>query len=141
MDEMQLVHVSELNSMGCVSDESGIDDAECHRKMARGRRVAGAIRPMVIASILLLECTIVLHEPLLVPLLIYDSETMIWKENERYRIMTVQMDNLRGLLGIKRLDKVSNAQIRELCGVMKGLDERIDESVFLMVQYCSENSE
>ena len=29
-------------------DESGTDEAECSRKVARGRRVAGAIRSMVI---------------------------------------------------------------------------------------------
>ena len=29
------------------------------------------------------------------------------------------MDNLRGLLGIKRMDKVPNAWIRDLCGVTK----------------------
>ena len=38
------------------------------------------------------------------------------------------MDNLRGLLDI-RIDRVTNARIRELCGVRKGLDERIDEGV------------
>ena len=27
------------------------------------------------------------------------------------------------------MDKVLNAQIRQLCGVMKGVEERIDESV------------
>ena len=39
------------------------------------------------------------------------------------------MDNLRVLLGIRRMDRVLNAQIRELCRVRKGLDERIDEGV------------
>ena len=39
------------------------------------------------------------------------------------------MDNLRGLLGIRRMDRVQNAWIRELCGVMKGVDERIGESL------------
>ena len=39
------------------------------------------------------------------------------------------MHNLRGLLGIRRMDRVMNAQIRELCGMRKGLDERIDEGV------------
>ena len=34
-----------------------------------------------------------------------------------------------GLLGIRRMDKVPNAQIRELCGVKKGVDESIDEGV------------
>ena len=51
---------------------------------------------------------------------------MLWKE--RSRIRDVQMD-LRGLLGIRRMDRVPNARIRELCGVKKGLDERIDEGV------------
>ena len=51
---------------------------------------------------------------------------MLWKE--RFRIRDVQMDNLRPLLGIRRMSRVPN-KIRELCGVMKGVDERIDEGV------------
>ena len=39
------------------------------------------------------------------------------------------MDNLRGLLGVRRMDRVLNVRIRELCGVAKGVDERTDESV------------
>ena len=54
---------------------------------------------------------------------------MLWKEKVRSKIKAVQMDNLRGLLGIRRMDGVLNAWIRELCGVTKGVDERIDECV------------
>ena len=39
------------------------------------------------------------------------------------------MDNLRGLMGIRRMDKVPNARIRKFCGVTKGVNERIDEGV------------
>ena len=39
------------------------------------------------------------------------------------------MDNLRGLLGIRKMDRVPNARIKEICGVKKSLDERIDEGV------------
>ena len=59
----------------------------------------------------------------------YGSETMIWKEKERYRVRAVQMDNLRGLLGIRRMDRLLNAPIRELYGIKKGVDERIDEGL------------
>ena len=41
----------------------------------------------------------------------------------------VQVDNLRCLLGIRRMDKVPKARIRRLCGVTKGMGERIDEDV------------
>ena len=51
----------------------------------------------------------------------YGSEIRIWKEKERSIIRAVQMNNLRGFLGIRRMDKVPNALIRELCGVTKGL--------------------
>ena len=63
------------------------------------------------------------------PVLIYGSETTIWREKERSRIRAVQTVNLRGLLGIRRMDRVPNVWIRELCSVMKGADERIDEGV------------
>ena len=59
----------------------------------------------------------------------YGSETMLWKEKERARIRTVQIDNLRGLLGIRRKDRIPNAWVRELCGVKKGVVQRIDKGV------------
>ena len=52
-----------------------------------------------------------------------------------------EMDNLRGLLGIRRMDRVANARIRELCGVKKGLDEMINEDVLRFVRPCGEDGE
>ena len=57
------------------------------------------------------------------------ARTILWEEKERSRIRAVQLDNLRGLLGIRRMDRVPNAQIRELCRVKKGLDERFDKGM------------
>ena len=54
---------------------------------------------------------------------------MIWKGKERYKIRVVQMDKLRSLLGIRRMDTVPNARIRELCGMAKGVKERIEKDV------------
>ena len=95
-------------------DESGTDGAECSRKVASGRRITGVITSLVNARDLQLECARVLHETLLVSVLMFGSETMLWKEKERSRVRNVQMDMHRGLLGITRMDRVPNAQIREL---------------------------
>ena len=59
-----------------------------------------------------IECTIDLHETLLVPVLMYGSKTMLWKEMERSKIRGLRMDNLRGLLVIRRMEIVPNARIR-----------------------------
>ena len=40
------------------------------------------------------------------------------------RIRAVQINNLKGLLGIRRVDRFLNVWIRELCRVKKGVDER-----------------
>ena len=52
---------------------------------------------------------------MLVPVLMYGSETLLWREKERSRVKALQIDNLRGLLGIRRMDKFLNTWIRKLC--------------------------
>ena len=100
-----------------VLDESGTDEAECRSKVTCGRRVAGAIRSLVNAKGLQLQRARVLHEQLLLTVPMYGSETMIRKENERSR---VRVYSLKNLLGIKRMDRVPNPRIMELCEVTKG---------------------
>ena len=51
---------------------------------------------------------LVLYETLLVSGLIYSSKSMLWKE-EISRISVVQID--RGLLGIRRMNRVKNARM------------------------------
>ena len=55
------------------------DEEECSRKVANGR-VAGAIRFLVNARDLQLECARVLNETLLLLVFMYGSETILWKE-------------------------------------------------------------
>ena len=59
---------------------------------------------LVNAKDLWLECVRVLRETLLMPVLMYGSETMTWREKKRSRIRAVQMNDLRTLLGIRRMD-------------------------------------
>ena len=50
---------------------------QCHRKVASGRRVTGAIRSLVNGGDLQLACDRVLHETLVMPFLMHGSKTMI----------------------------------------------------------------
>ena len=60
--------------------ESDTIEAECCRKVASGRRVSGAIRSLVNARSLQLECVRVLHQSLVVAALTFGIETMVLKE-------------------------------------------------------------
>ena len=78
--------------MGCLLKESGTDEAECSRKAASRERVAGAVRSLILQ----LECAIVLHQFLLVTVLTYGNEEMIWREKKGSRIWGLEMDNPKG---------------------------------------------
>ena len=54
------VHGVRFKYLGCVLDVSGTDGTECSRKLANGRRFAGAIRSLFNARDLQLECARVL---------------------------------------------------------------------------------
>ena len=69
--------------------DSGTDGTEYSRKVPSMRRVAGAIRSLANARNLQLECARVLHETLLVNVLMYGSEAMLWKEKEISRVRAV----------------------------------------------------
>ena len=111
-----------LNTWGCVLDELGTDEAECSRKVACCRRVAHAVRSLVNVRSMQLECSKVLQKSFLVPVFAYGSETMIWREEKRSRIRVVQMHNLRSA-------GYQDNGMRQVCGMMKCADERIDEGV------------
>src|SRR5678815_3332921 len=78
-----------------------------------------------------LECAMVLHEGMLLPVLMYNSETIVWNKWYRSKVQCVQMDNLRAVLGVRRIDKMRNERIRELCGVKKGINVRINENTLI----------
>ena len=67
VDGICLEHVSGFKYLECVLDEAGTEEVE------RSKRVAGAIRSLLNARDLQLECAIVLHETLLLPVLTYGS--------------------------------------------------------------------
>ena len=56
VDGVRLEHVSKFKYLGYVLDEPGTDGAECSRKTTSRRRVAGAIRSLVNARYLQIEC-------------------------------------------------------------------------------------
>ena len=66
----------EFEYLGCVWDELCTDEAEYRRKVASGRRVVDDIRSLVNDKGFQLECVKFFHDTLLVPVLMYGSDTM-----------------------------------------------------------------
>ena len=71
----------------------------------------------------------VLHNGLLVCILMYGNETVVWGEKERFSIWGVQEENLRSSFGIRRTRRILSSWVGELCGGKNGVDERVSENV------------
>ena len=82
VDDMQLDHVSEFKYLGCVLDDSSIDEAVSCRKVPIGVTVAGTFRSLVNRAFQF-ECAVTLHETLLILVLMHGSEKILWKERKR----------------------------------------------------------
>ena len=67
-----------------------------------------------------------MYEGLLVPVLMNGNDAVVRREKERSRIIAVQLDSLKSLLDVKRIGKILNIGVRELCGMKKkGIDESV----------------
>ena len=44
----------------------------------------------------------------------YGNETVVWRLKENSRVRDIQMDNLRDLLGVRRINRVLNAWVRRV---------------------------
>ena len=53
----------------------------------------------------------------------------MWSQNYRSKVQALQMDNLRSVLGVRKINKMRNDVLRELCGVKNGVNEKINESI------------
>ena len=52
------------------------------------------------------DCPKVLHKGQLVSVLMYESEPLVWGKKETSRNRNEQKENLRSLLGTRRIDRI-----------------------------------
>ena len=110
--------------MGGIFEKNGGCEKDVDQRNVQGRRVAGFVSSMVKKNGLNVECArATIHNVVLVPTLLYGSETICLKEKEMSRIRALEMDCLRSIVDVRRIDRVRNADVRKVCGVQKGIDE------------------
>ena len=69
-----------------------------------------------------------MYEGMTEPSLLYGCEAWTLKVSERKRMEAVEMDCLRNICGLKRIDRVPNVEIRR-CGKNVSVSQRIDQGV------------
>ena len=75
------------------------------------------------------EAKVGMYEGIIEPSLLYGSEAWTLKLHERKRIEAVEMNCLRNICGLRRIDRVPNVEIRRRCGKNVSVGQRIDQGL------------
>ena len=109
-------------------DRNGRIDGEITRRVNAGAQVVGAMSKFARDERLSKGARMAVYGSVVVPVLMYGSETWVWQKRHRSRITACEMRYLRGVCGVTRRDCVRNEQVLEECGVKENVVQKMGKS-------------
>ena len=82
-----------------------------------------------------------LHKALILPIAIYRSKTWTLREQDTRALLVFEMKCLRAILGVTRLDRLSNARIRQTLGIRQIIEGVVSERRLRWFGHVARNSE
>merc|ERR1712002_1056172 len=75
------------------------------------------------------EAKVGMYEGIIEPSLLYGCETWALNVKDRKRMEAVEMNCLRNICGRRRIDRVSNVEIRDMCNKNVSVSGRMDQGI------------
>ena len=76
-----------------------------------------------------------LYEGVIVPMALYGAEEWGMQSAERRKVNVLEMRCLRSLVGVSRMDRVRNEEVRRRAGIERELASRADQRVMRWFGY------
>jgi hypothetical protein len=125
----RLERVKEFVYLGRVFQENGNIDGEIDRRVSAGRKVVGSMMGLARSEVLSTKAKLAVYNSVLVPTLMYGSESWVCQEQHKSKLHAVGMSFLRSMCGKTRLDKVRNTWVRNECCVKESIIDKYENSV------------
>ena len=97
--------------------------------MNEGYRAWGALKSVLSSRGLWINAKKCLYEGVIVPTALYGAEAWGMRSAERRKVNFLEMKCLRSLVGVSRMDKVKNEEVRRRAGIERDLASRADQRV------------
>ena len=108
-------------------------DGGCERdvvhRMNEGYRAFGALKSILSNRVLGMKAKKCLYEGVIVPTALYGAEAWGMRSAERTKVNVLAMKCLRSLVGVSRMDRVRNEDVRRRAGIERDLASREDQKV------------
>ena len=112
----------------CFSSDGGVKE-DVSMRVGEGMRTFGAMKRMWSGRSVSLRVKRELYERIVVPTVMYGSESWGMKVEERNKLDVAEMKCLRSMCRVTRMDRVRNEVVRERVGVSENLSKRVDRKV------------
>ena len=124
-----LEEVDQFKYLGSVIAANGGIEADVRHRVNEGCKVLGALKGVMKNRGLGMNVKKVLYEKVVLPTVMYGSESWGMKVTERQKLNVFEMKCLRSMTGVSRLDRVRNEVVRARTGVRRELAARVDVNV------------
>ena len=121
--------VESYKYLGVNVTSDGRYSEEINHRITEARRAAGALSAVWKTRRLSREAKVGMYDAIVEPSLLYGSEVWVMNVSERKRVQAAEMNCLRNICSVRRIDRVRNEQVRRMCGKNVGVCEKVDQSV------------
>lgn len=125
----RMEEVDTYRYLGVDVSKDGKMNAEMNHRMGEARKAAGALQKVWKRRHVSREAKVGMYEGIIEPSLLYGSEVWVLNTQERRRVEAVEMNCLRSISGVRRIDCIRNEEIRRRCGKTVGVSEKIDRGI------------
>ena len=101
-------------------------------RMNEGYRAWGALKSVLSNKVLVIKAKKRLYEGLIVPTALYGAETCGMRSAERRKVNVLELKCLRSLVGVSRMERVRNEEVRRIVGIERELSSRAYQRVLLL---------
>jgi len=121
--------VNSFKYLGSYFSSDGGVKEDVSMRVGEGMKTFGAMKKMWKSRSLSVDLKRELYERIVVPTVMYGSESWGMKVEERGKLDVAEMKCLRSMCGVTRMDRVRNEVVRERVGVPEKLSGRVDRKV------------
>ena len=115
-----------------VAADGGCERDVVHR-MNEGYRAWGALKSVLSNRGLGIKAKKCLYEDVIVPTALYRAEELGMRSAERRKVNVLEMKCLRSLVGVSRIDRVRNEEVRRRAGIERESVNRADQRILRWV--------
>ena len=123
-------NVRKFKYLGVELMENGGMEEEVEHRMAEASRVIGALREIFKKGVSR-EVKMRLYESIFVPTVLYGCESWVLNAKVRKKIEVVEMRILRDIANVRRIDRIRNARVREMCGCSASLEGIMERRILV----------